>query len=113
MFFVHCFKVFSDIAQDVLEKLDASYLQLAKKLDFSVDELKAQMEEDVDPMSKLSWLDFRRILSEFRATSHQSHHYLISSGVGNHPKHVLFSNSGSDLKSCNCFFGGGKRHPAK
>ena len=47
-----------DSAQDVLAKLDASYLQLAKKLDLSVDKLKAQMEEDVDPMSKLSWLDF-------------------------------------------------------
>lgn len=38
--------------KDVLAKLDASYLQLAKKLDLSVDKLKAQMEEDVDPMSK-------------------------------------------------------------
>lgn len=47
-----------DSAQDVLAKLDAAYLQLAKKLDLSVDKLKAQMEEDVDPMSKLSWLDF-------------------------------------------------------
>ena len=45
--------------QDVLVKLDASYVQLAKKLDgsSSVEKLKEQMEKDVDPMSKLSWLD--------------------------------------------------------
>lgn len=38
--------------KDVLANLDASYLQLAKKLDVSAEQLKAQMEEDVDPMWK-------------------------------------------------------------
>jgi hypothetical protein len=89
-----------DSAQDVLAKLDASYLQLAKKLDLSVDKLKAQMEEDVDPMSKLSWLDLRGILSRFRANSPQGHHEMMGLGVGNHPQH--------DLKSCTCCLGEGQ-----
>ena len=97
-----------DSAQDVLAKLDASYLQLAKKLDLSVDKLKAQMEEDVDPMSKLSWLDLRGILSKFRATSPQGHHEMMGLGMWNHPQHVLFRNSGNDLKSCTCCLGEGQ-----
>ena len=75
--------------QDVLVKLDASYVQLAKKLDgSSVEKLKEQMAKDVDPMSKLSWLDCRGSLSEFGATS-EGHHEIMGSGVGNHPKRVF------------------------